>query len=383
MTVAPAFNAVPDAADHGRADDLRVVVVSDSTPQRNGVGSYYSDLVEQLAERIDYAALFCPEGSDERWHRYLAPPLPGDATQRIWFPQPFRLWSQISHAAPHAIIVPTPGPYGIVGMLAARRLGVPLVVGFHTHYEALTDIYWSDAFGRLCRGYLTWCNRLLFRNSELVLANSPDMIRQATEMGAVDAELMGTSVPREFLARPLQPLAPDTSRLLFAGRLAEEKNVPDIVELARARPGLAISIAGDGPLKDDVVRAADELPNLTYLGWVDRDRIIDVYDAHDLLLLPSKVESFGTVALEGMARGRPVVVSEACGIAEWPELERGLFKIGSDESLVGAVDRVLALPQTVRAETAQRAHEAARDLNDWNLSTWIDRLNAGRRGSAA
>lgn len=383
MTAAPAFNAVPALTDGSRADDLRVVVVSDSTPERNGVGSYYSDLVDQLGERIDYAELLCPEGGDERWHRYLAPPLPGDSTQRIWFPQPFRLWSRIVSAQPHAIIVPTPGPYGLVGMLAARRLGVPLIVGFHTHYEALTDIYWSDAFGKLCRGYLTWCNRLLFRNSALVLANSPDMIRQATDMGAVDAQLMGTSVPSEFLSRPLEPLLPDAHRLLFAGRLAEEKNVPEIIELARARPGFAISIAGDGPLKDDVVRAAAELPNLAYLGWVDRDRIIDVYDAHDLQLLPSKVESFGTVALEGMARGRPVIVSNACGIAEWPELEQGLFKIGDDESLPAAVDRVLALPPAVRAETAKRAHEAARNLNEWNLSTWIDRLNAERRGDAA
>lgn len=383
MTAAPAFNAVPTVTDHGRAEDLRVVVVSDSTPERNGVGSYYSDLVNQLSERIDHAALLCPEGGEERWHRYLAPPLPGDSTQRIWFPQPFRLWSQISRAAPHAIIVPTPGPYGLIGMLAARRLDVPLIVGFHTHYEALTDIYWSDAFGRLCRGYLTWCNRLLFKNSALVLANSPDMIRQANAMGAVDAQLMGTSVPSEFLSRPLKAVAPEASRLLFAGRLAEEKNVPDIIELARVRPGLEISIAGDGPLKDDVVRAADELSNLDYLGWVDRDRIIDVYDAHDLLLLPSKVESFGTVALEGMARGRPVIVSAACGIAEWPELERGLFEIGSGESLPEAVDRVLALPPKVLAETGKRAHEAARDLNEWNLTTWIDRLNAGRHGDAA
>lgn len=361
---------------------LRVAVVSDSTPERNGVGSYYSDLVEQLGDRIECAELICPEGTDTGWHRYLAPPLPGDSTQKIWFPRPIKHYSEIAKVRPHAIVVPTPGPFGLLGLLAAKRLGVPLIVGFHTHYEALTDIYWSDAFGRLCRSYLTWCNRLLFRHSALVLANSPEMVRQATAMGADSPELMGTSVPLDFLARPLVPLRPAAERILFAGRLAEEKNVPQVIELARERPSLAVSIAGDGPMKESVVRAAAEIPNLEYLGWVARGSLIDTYDSHDILLLPSQVESFGTVALEGMARGRPVIVSGACGIAEWPDLEKALFQIGSDESLLQAVDRVVALPSGVRAEKGRMAHAAARDLNEWNLETWIERLQGGGAGGS-
>ena len=338
---------------------LRVAVVSDSTPERNGVGSYYFDLVAQLGDRLEQAQLFCPKGGETGWRRWLAPPLPGDSTQRLWFPRPFRLYLRIAKLKPHAIIVPTPGPFGIVGLIAAKRLGVPLIIGFHTHYEALTDIYWADAFGRVCRWYLTWCNRLLFRHSALVLANSPEMTHQAMRMGASSASLMGTSVPQEFLQRPRRPLRQSANRILFAGRLAEEKNVPKIIELARLRPQLEVSIAGDGPLRDLVETAAHSIPNLHYLGWISRDKLIDTFDNHDLLVLPSRIESFGTVALEGMARGLPVIVSGACGIAEWPELERSLFLIGNDETVPQAVDRVRNLAFQVRDQKGRLAWEAA------------------------
>ena len=63
----------------GTAEQLRVAVISDATPERNGVGSYYSDLVAQLDGRIGRAELFCPDDDGQHWHRYMAPPLPGDS----------------------------------------------------------------------------------------------------------------------------------------------------------------------------------------------------------------------------------------------------------------------------------------------------------------
>jgi len=366
-----------DTPSRSRCESLRVAVVSDAVAERNGVGSYYTDLIGQLASRIGRAELFCPQDSVRGWRRRLVPPLPGDRTQRLWFPRPLHLWRQLAALAPHAVVVPTPGPFGLMGLLAARRRGVPLITGFHTHFEQLADIYWTDTFGRLSRGYLERCHRLLFRHSALVLANSPEMARLANRLGARGTRIMGTSVPREFLERPLAAPGPEVRRLLFAGRLAEEKNLPAVLDVAERLPGLRVSIAGDGPMRAVVTDAAGRLPNLEYLGWVPRDRLVDTLDSHDMLLLPSRVESFGTVALEGMARGKPVIVSGDCGIAEWPELNAGLFHIGSDETVVQAVIRACAVPPAIRAQMGRRAHLAARRLNDWNLRTWIDWLQGG------
>ena len=355
-------------------EPLRVAIVSDATPERNGVGSYYVDLVSQLSERALHAELFCPRLEEIGWRRHLMPPLPGDRTQRLWIPRPFKLLRQVLASRPDAIIVPTPGPFGLIGLVAARRLRVPLIVGFHTHFEALAAIYWTRGFGKACQWVLEWCNRQLISESAVVLANSPDMERLASKLGARVVRRMGTSVAREFIDRPLVPPRAALERLLFAGRLAGEKNIPEIIRLAEAMPEVVVSIAGDGPLRRTVARAAARVPNLDYLGWVSRKQLVDVIDAHDLLLLPSRVESFGTVALEAMARGRPVVVSAACGIADWPGMQPGLFCIGADESLAEAVARIRALPDSARAHRAASARKAAVELNEWNLENWIERL---------
>ncbi len=356
------------------ARELKLVVVSDAASERNGVGSYYADLVRQLQSRGVTAELICPVDHRAGWLRRLAPPLPGDYTQRLWFPRPIKLWRRLMRAAPDAIVVPTPGPFGMIGMLAARRLGVPLFVGFHTHFEALASIYWASGFGRVCRWYLESCNRLLFRSASVVLANSDEMLAQARKLGAVSPQLMGTSVALEFVQRPIVPNPAGPLRILFAGRLAEEKNLPAVIELARARPGISISIAGDGPLRSLVESAAASLDNLRYLGWVSRTDLIATIDRHDFLLLPSSVESFGTVALESMARGRPPVVSAACGIAEWRDLSAGLFTIGSDESIADAIDRIAALSADERARRSAAARHAALALNDANLNGWLELL---------
>mgnify|MGYP000131470850 CR=1 FL=1 len=171
-----------------------MAVVSDAAAERNGVGTYYHDLVQHLRGRVDRAELFCPRGAATGLQRYLTPPLPGDGSQRLWWPPAVTLWRRLAAIRPHALIVPTPGPYGLLGLLAARRLRIPLIVGFHTHLEALTDIYWSDLFGRIARRYLMWSHRLFFRNSRVVLAVSPEMADQARRSGRPTPALHGVPV---------------------------------------------------------------------------------------------------------------------------------------------------------------------------------------------
>lgn len=367
-----------DPPGNDQYKSMRVLVVSDSPPERNGVGSYYADLVRQLEGRIDRSVLVCPVGKRSAWNRYLLPPLPGDRTQKVWLPNPVRLWRELLDVRPHVIVLPTPGPYGIAGLLAAKIMNIPVIAGFHTHFEALAGMYWATLFANLSKWYLSGCNRLLFRHSDLVLANSREMMRQARQFGAQRVELMGTSVSSEFIDRPQAPVDPQVRRVLFVGRLAEEKNLPALIEAATTLQELHFTVAGEGPQRELVETASARLPNFDYVGWQPRDTLVDVIDAHDLLVLPSHVESFGTVALEAMARGRLVLVSRACGITDWPELAAGLFIIGDDESVAQAVRRVAGLPEATRREYSGRAREAAHYLNEWNLRAWTGWLGQSR-----
>ncbi|MFB1510462.1 MAG: glycosyltransferase [Thiocapsa sp. C3-sup] len=354
------------------AAELRVAIVSDAAPERNGVGAYYRDLADHLRSagvRVDLVAPRCRAGS---WYGGLTLPLPGDPTQKIVLPSPWLVSRRLDRLRPSVVIVPTPGPFGMLGMHLAERSGAALVVGFHTHFEALTTLFQNWGIGaRIANGYLRACHRLLFGRSDLVLANSAEMMAIARSIGARRVSLMATPIPRRFLDLPPVPARRHVARVLFAGRLAPEKNLDAIVAAAHRLPDIEFLIVGDGPMRTWVEEQCRGLPNLRHSGWVRRSRIMALIDEMDALILPSTVESFGTIALEAMARARPVLVSSACGILSWDLLSRGIFRIHEGEHLADALARLRDLDPAIRERKARLGREGAREINHRNLEHWL------------
>jgi glycosyltransferase involved in cell wall biosynthesis len=357
-----------------------VVIVSDSLPERNGVGAYYWDLLRLLEDTGCNATILCPS---EKRPALLRFPLPGDSTQRIWIPSVFRFRRIMKQYRPRSIIVATPGPYGLLGTWWARRLGAKLIVGFHTHFSGVTDVYNNRFLRAFSRFYFNIADKILFRYGDLVLANSEAMVGLARSLGAREVGVMGTLLPSDSLREPAAPLNDELTGIVFAGRLAPEKRIETVIEAARELPRIRFTIAGDGPLRKLVAQQAARIPNLDYLGWVSRERLLGELDRADMLVLNSVVESFGTVALEAMARERLALVSRTCGIVEWPDLVDNLYQIGAGESLADAIRRVAALPAASRVATARAARRAALRLNRGSLLHWLDVIGPGEGASVA
>lgn len=348
-----------------------VVIVSDALPERNGVGAYYKDLLDQLTE-LGYEATFLAPNPD-RW-QLLKFPLPGDATQTVYLPSLFRFRRVMRDIQPRAIVVGTPGPFGLLGTFWARRLKARLIVGFHTHFSSVTDLYsnrWLRGFSRF---YFNIADNLQFRYGDQILANSDQMVDLAKSLGAKNVEVMGTLLPTGAL-KPATPLRERVEHVLFAGRLAPEKRVQLVVDAARALPHIQFTIAGEGPLKDDINRQAAAIPNLETLGWVSRQELLDAMDTADLLVLPSTVESFGTVALEAMARQRLTLVSKRCGIVDWPNLSGHIYQIEDGENVTMAIQRIATLEPRQRQATAAAARDGALRLNHNSIVHWVNMLN--------
>jgi len=345
---------------------IRVAVISDAAPARNGVGAYYSDLIEQLSQYVSHASLISPTVTDGVWQGGWMLPLPGDSTQKLCVPSIRALARRVDEANPNVVIIPTPGPYGLIGSQIAKRHNASVIIGYHTHFEKIMSLYWNRIriISAVTRGYFEVCNRILFKQGKLVLANSKEMASVAQRMGAPAVELMGTPIPKSFLDEPVVALNPEIKRVLFAGRLAAEKNIGAFLDAAHDLPDIEFIIAGDGPMWDEVRKRVDKLPNTQLLGWIPRTQMQAMLDSIDVLILPSYVESFGTIAMEAMARERLVLVSHGCGILEWPDLNRSLFVIRNDETVTQAIARIADLDHSVRKKKAQRGRIAAKRLND-------------------
>ena len=151
-----AYMDAPDPAPGLQAGP--VVIVSDSLPERNGVGAYYWDLLGLLENAGCEATILCPS---EKRPTLLRFPLPGDSTQRIWIPSLFRFRRVMRQYRPKTIIVATPGPYGLLGAWWARRLGAKLIVGFHTHFSSVTDVYNNRFLRAFSRFYFNIADKIL------------------------------------------------------------------------------------------------------------------------------------------------------------------------------------------------------------------------------
>ena len=362
------MDGVPEAMRDPQ--ELRVAIFSDSMPERNGAGAYYHDLIAQLASKVGAVEVFQPARKSR--FLFLALPLPGDSTQKLITPNVFRLRKAFKRLRPNLVIAVTPGPFGMLGLYWARRSKTGFLTAFHTHFEALVKLYGDTLFFRISHQYLVFINKILCKRSRAVLVNNGDLVQTVKELNAPAVEIMGTPLPPVFLEKERKPPPKPFRRILFAGRLAPEKNLPAVIAVARALPDLEFVLAGEGPLRKQLAKEAESLPNVRMTGWLEREELLEEMDRCNVLLLPSYHETFGTVALEAMARGRPALVSEKAGIHHWTVLKDALFTIPTDKPLVDFLRPLQDKDASFWEEQAAAARRAAEQLNAETIDQWVD-----------
>jgi glycosyltransferase involved in cell wall biosynthesis len=150
--------------------------------------------------------------------------------------------------------------------------------------------------------------------------------------------------------------------ILFAGTLEPRKGIDDLLavwsSLAAPRPRLVLcGDAGWG------VRVPD---GVEVTGYVDRERLRELYRRARLFVYPSHYEGFGIPPLEAMACGAPVVATRAGAIPEYADSAALLVDPGDRIALRAAMVRALG-DGALRAELRERGAERAK-LYRWDRS---------------
>lgn len=176
----------------------------------------------------------------------------------------------------------------------------------------------------------------------------------------------GGTFSREAFAAPGE-------RLLFqVGRLVPEKGaavliqaLPTLLQKHRVRA----VITGTGGYREELARLARRLgvaDCVLFTGWLPDDQVQHLYRAADVAVVPSLYEPFGIVALEAMAAGAPLVVSDVGGLAEIVADGRTGLKVppGNSEALAVAIDSLLRSPRLAR-RLAAAAQQEVNDRYTW------------------
>ncbi|WP_327091774.1 glycosyltransferase [Nonomuraea sp. NBC_01738] len=237
------------------------------------------------------------------------------------------------------------------GALAALaglgRRGAPLVVTLH---NALT----AGGFVGAVYGVL---ERVVARRADHVLVVSPDLGERMRALGARDVRPAVVPAP---VPRPAARAAGDVLEelgargrplVLTVARLAQQKGLETLLDVAATYPGPLYAVAGEGPLRVELQESVDrrELP-VVLLG--NRDDVPDLLAAASVVLWPSRWEGMPLSLSEALMAGRPVVATAVGGIPDLVGDAGTLVPYGDVEATSSAVREIV--------EDAERAADRAR-----------------------
>lgn len=99
-------------------------------------------------------------------------------------------------------------------------------------------------------------------------------------------------------------------RYLYVGRLIPVKNVALLIDEFNLN-GKTLTIVGQGYLEETLKKKAKE--NIRFTGFIDNNKLGEIYQSHDVFILPSYSETWGLVVEEAIYWGLPVIVSDKVG----------------------------------------------------------------------
>ncbi|UVI27952.1 glycosyltransferase family 4 protein [Paenibacillus spongiae] len=115
-------------------------------------------------------------------------------------------------------------------------------------------------------------------------------------------------------------------RLMFVGRLIRDKGIEPLIRsisiLSGQKKQIRLTVIGKASLKYQkrlkaIAKQIGVLSNIRWLGFLPHGQVQRMYSSHGAVVVPSKLESFGLVALEAMANGIPLISTRAGGLKEF------------------------------------------------------------------
>lgn len=364
---------------------IRISIVTETyVPDVNGVANSLRHLISSLDSKHYRVQIirtapkknWLPE-EEEIWTSGITIPMYPDL--QIGLPAKNKISSAWQQFQPDLIFIATEGPLGYSALKEAQRRTLPVLSAFHTNFHRYSSYY---GFGWIKNFTLNWLRR--FHNKTLATLvpsrESADFLRQSDFLNVhvlphgVDCELFhpkrrSTQLRQQWGVTPEQPVA------LYVGRIAAEKNIPQVISSFRQcqqqHPDLRLVMVGDGPMRDELEQ---QNPDIVFAGVKTGEALARHYASSDCFVFASLTETFGLVTLEAMASGLPVVAYDLAAASQFIRNgENGYLAPGEDtDNFTQAFQRLLNLDlseagKTARSHAEQASWSAVADLFDHHV----------------
>ncbi len=325
----PFLNQLADQIGHHRPPP-RTLWLTDTLNDANGVAYSMQNLLAQIQHHHDpIDLLVCHPTLEPAEHLIVLRPLTSFraatlSNQVLYLPNLLELQQIFEKQSYDRIVCSTELLMGPIAIYLAKAFSVP--VWFYMHTDWLDYLKQATPLSRDLRDRFRRLLRLFYQQFDGIWVLNSDHRRwlSSSQMAVAPERIRLTRhwlnpLFRQQVDRlpPRLPTRPHDPVLIYAGRLSEEKGVMKLPKLfnrlKRHFPTLKLLIAGTG-VAESALR--ELLPEATFLGWLDQESLIHAYRQADLMIMPSRFDTFGNVVLEAMYCGVPVAAYNLKGPKE-------------------------------------------------------------------
>jgi glycosyltransferase involved in cell wall biosynthesis len=329
-------------------------------------------------------------------------PLPVSKEDRLAkFTQWFRVSKRIEEFGPDILHIHSEFVMAEFGYFYARLHNLPVVYTLHTAWEDYGPSYFPLFPKFLVRLFVRSVHRPAMRRADVIIVPTVrmrDLLRRYKIKApspqlytGIDSALFNydRAEAMKFRADMEEeyPLLKGRRILLFAGRVAAEKNVGFLLRIlpgiVRRYPGVVLLVAGNGPdlyeFQEECERA-EMAEYCVFTGYLDRKVLALTYGFSDIFVFPSLTETQGLVTVEAMLAGIPVVAIGEMGTAEVMNGDNGGFMVKNDpEEFTRRVCELLEDGELYR----RKAAEAREYAKGWTIDVMTVKLEGIYRDTMA
>lgn len=210
--------------------------------------------------------------------------------------------------------------------------------------------------------------RFLAKRANIVRTVSPKSFLKLNEAGNVRVYHLPIAVNDRFFRANYHP---EPGNIVTVSRLIPVKCVESLLrvfaEAHNMRTTLTLTIVGDGPDKDDLVKLADALHISDAVDFVGQRDPLPYLEKAVLFIMVSKHEGWGVAAVEAAAVGVPVLMSDT-GCAQWL-VEKGAAELFTDGA--GRARQMISVLDAVRKETIDASEISSDNSVKRQVSEWL------------